>query len=335
MNKAALWIGGFTIGGLALATAALLWLGGSDLFNTDRQAVLHFDSGVPGLIKGAPVTYLGVVIGQVDAIGLDLNQQTLKARIPVHISLSKSAVTFSFGNDTDQPTVNITNLVQRGLRAKLVSQSLVTGQKSIELSMIPGTPRVAMAAGAVPEIPVIADRFDALVDQLSELPLRDVVKEMRSTMTAMRDTLSAARQTLAIANTTVGAASRELGVVGAQASQTLKLASEAIVQVQTDTTGALVAVTRLADTAQGTVLAAQPELMRTLGGASQAAESARLAMARVAELAAPDGALRADLETAVADLGQASRGLRDWSELLQEQPNAIIFGRRRAAKGPP
>ena len=58
-------------------------------------------------------------------------------------------------------------------------------------------------------------------------------------------------------------------------------------------------------------------------------------MGRVAELAAPDGALRSDLESAVADLGQAARGLRDWSELLQEQPNAIIFGRKQTAKGLP
>jgi paraquat-inducible protein B len=335
MNKTALWIGSFIIGAGVLATAAVLWLSGSNLFDSDRRAILHFDNGVPGLYKGAPVTYLGVMIGQVDSIGLDVNQQTLKARIPVHIRLSKGSVTFSGGKDADPALITVPDLVQRGLRAKLVSQSLVTGQKSIELNMVADAPPVSIAAGPEPEIPVMADRLSALVDQLSDLPLGDVVKELRSSMSSMREALDAARGTLAIANATVGTAGQELRVVSEQAGRTLKVASDAIVQVQAGSRGALDSVTRLADTAQGTVRAAQPELMRTLAGASQAADSARLAMAHVAEMTAPDSTLRSDLESAVADLGQTARGLRDWSELLDEQPNAIIFGRQRATKGTP
>jgi paraquat-inducible protein B len=335
MNKTALWIGSFTIGALVLALAAVLWLSGSQLFDSDRRAVLHFDNGVPGLYKGAPVTYLGVVIGQVDSIGLEVNQQTLKARIPVHIRLSKGSVTFSGGKDSDPALITVPELVQRGLRAKLVSQSLVTGQKSIELHMSADAPPVNVATGPEPEIPVVADRLAALVDQVSDLPLADVVKELRSSMTALREALDAARGTLAVASATVGTAGQELTVVSAQAGRTLKVAGDAIVQVQAGSSAALDAVTRLAGTAQGTMLAAQPELMRTLAGTSQAADSARLAMAQVAALTAPDSAMRSDMESAVADLGQAARGLRDWSELLDEQPNAILFGRKRTTKESP
>ena len=52
-------------------------------------------------------------------------------------------------------------------------------------------------------------------------------------------------------------------------------------------------------------------------------------MNRVAEMTAPNASLRADLDVAVRDLSQAARGLRDWSELLEEKPNAIIFGNKR------
>jgi paraquat-inducible protein B len=335
MNKTALWIGSFILGGLLLAAAAVVWLSGSNWFDSKLLAVVYFENSVAGLYKGAPVTYRGVVVGQVESIGLDVNQRSLKVRIPVRIRLSGSAVTFSGGTASDPALRSVPDLVQRGLRAKLFSQSLVTGQKSIELNTIANAPPVSIAVGPLPEIPVVADRFDSLVDQLSELPLSDIVKELRNTMTSMRDTLGAARETLAIANVTVGTVGQEVGAVAAQASRTLRVASEAVVQVQAGAKGALDSVARLADTAQGTVLAAKPELMRTLLGADQAAESARLAMGRVAELAAPDGALRSDLESAVADLGQAARGLRDWSELLQEQPNAIIFGRKQTAKGLP
>jgi len=77
------------------------------------------------------------------------------------------------------------------------------------------------------------------------------------------------------------------------------------------------------------VQTAQPELQRSLTSAREAAESARLAMDRVAEMTAPGASLRGDLDGAIRDLSQAARGLRDWSELLEEKPNAIIFGNRR------
>ena len=74
---------------------------------------------------------------------------------------------------------------------------------------------------------------------------------------------------------------------------------------------------------------AQPELQRTLNGTREAAESARLAMNRVAEMTSPNASLRGDLDAAVRDLSQAARSLREWSEMLEEKPNAIIFGTRR------
>jgi paraquat-inducible protein B len=52
-------------------------------------------------------------------------------------------------------------------------------------------------------------------------------------------------------------------------------------------------------------------------------------MRRVNELAQPGAPLRSDLDAAVRDLSQAARGLREFSELIEEQPNAVIFGRRR------
>jgi paraquat-inducible protein B len=36
-----------------------------------------------------------------------------------------------------------------------------------------------------------------------------------------------------------------------------------------------------------------------------------------------------DLESTVADLSQAARNLRSLSELLEERPNAILFGKGR------
>jgi paraquat-inducible protein B len=110
---------------------------------------------------------------------------------------------------------------------------------------------------------------------------------------------------------------------------TLQTATQAIKQVQLNTAAALSSVTQLSESTRGVIVGAQPDLQRTLAGTREAAESARLAMNRVAEMTAPNAALRGDLDSAVRDLSQAARGLRDWSELLEEKPNAIIFGTKR------
>jgi len=51
-------------------------------------------------------------------------------------------------------------------------------------------------------------------------------------------------------------------------------------------------------------------------------------MQSFAEVTAPGGAPREDLESTLRDLSQTARSLRQVAELLENQPNALIFGRR-------
>ncbi|HET6599399.1 MAG TPA: hypothetical protein VFG60_05500, partial [Burkholderiaceae bacterium] len=220
-------------------------------------------------------------------------------------------------------------LVQRGLRARLVAQSFVTGQKSIELDFVPDTPATLLGDGRLPEIPALADRFGALIDQVADLPLRDTVKEIRETVKELHGTLVGMQKALDGAQSVLTSTASELSQTGAEARRTLQVASEAIRQLQQSSSVTLASITELAQASHDTVVAARPELQNTLTSAREAAESARLAMNRVAEMTAPGAPLRGDLEAAVRDLSQAARGLRDWAELLEEQPNAVIFGNRR------
>jgi len=219
--------------------------------------------------------------------------------------------------------------VQRGLRARLVAQSFVTGQKSIELDFVPNTPGTLVGETDKPEIPALAERFGALIDQVADLPLRDTVQEVRDTVKELRGTLIVVQHTLESTQALLAGASTELVQIGRDARATLQIANDAVREIQKSTSATLASITQLSDATRGTVAAAQPELQRTLAGAREAAESARVAMNRVSELTAPNASLRGDLDAAMRDLSQAARGLRDWSELLEEKPNAVIFGNKR------
>jgi len=262
-----------------------------------------------------------------EAINVEVDSKTLAARIAVRVTLQQNSVRFI--DDNPDTAFDLPKLVQRGLRARLVAQSFVTGQKSIELDFLPNTPAVLVAGGTQPEIPALGDRFGALIDQVADLPLRDTVQEVRDTVKELRGTLVSVQHTLDSTQQVLAGAADELGKVGRDSRVTLQAANEAVRQVQLNTAATLASITQLADATRNTVTAAQPELQRTLQGAREAADSARIAMGRVAEMTAPNASLRADLDASMRDLSQAARGLRDWSELLEEKPNAVIFGNKR------
>ena len=327
MKRNALLIGAFVIAAFTMIVLGVLWLSGNDIFAKSEQAMIYYRGNVSGLYVGAPVTFRGVNAGQVEDIALEVDSKTLVARVAVRVRLQPKSMRFI--DDNPDKATDLPNLVQRGLRARLVAQSFVTGQKSIELDFVPNTPSTLVGDGRRPEIPALGDRFGALIDQVAELPLRDTVQDIRDTVKELRGTLVSVQRTLDGTQKVLADASGEVAKAGTASRETLRAATEAIKLVQINSAATLASITQLSDTAKQTVVAAQPDLQRTLTGTREAAESARLAMNRVAEMTAPDASLRADLDAAVRDLSQAARGIRDWSELLEEKPNAIIFGNKR------
>ncbi|MDN8616893.1 MlaD family protein [Variovorax ginsengisoli] len=326
MKRNALLIGGFVVAALVITVAAILWLSGNDLFTRQQRARVFYQGNVSGLSVGAPVTFRGVTIGQVTDIGILMDPISLKTTVPVTLRLQPSALRLT---DAKDKVPALPELVQRGLRARLASQSIVTGQKAIELDFLPDTPDTLLGGPGATEIPAVADRFGALIDQVANLPLRDTVADMRQAIQALEATLASVQKTLDSAQGVLGGAARQLDLTAVESRKTLAVATEAIRQVQGSSQATLKAITQLADSSQQTVLAAQPELQRTLVGARQASETAKLAMERLADMAAPGAPLRGDFDATLSDLSQAARSLRSLSEQLEERPNAIIFGNPR------
>jgi paraquat-inducible protein B len=217
--------------------------------------------------------------------------------------------------------------VQRGLRARLASQSIVTGQKAIDLDLLPDTPATLLGGPGVPEIPATPERFGALIDQVAGLPLRDSVSEVREAVQELRATLLSVHGTIDTAQSMLGASAKELQLTAIESRKALAAASEAIRLVQGHSAATLQSMARLAEVSRETIAASQPELQRALASTRQAAESAKLAMDRMADIAAPEAPLRTDLEATVADLSRAARSFRSLSELLEDKPNAIVFGK--------
>ncbi|KKO18250.1 MAG: paraquat-inducible protein B [Candidatus Brocadia sp.] len=179
-------IGAFIIGAIALLVAAVLIFGSGKFLKKTHYAVVFFEGSIKGLNEGAPVIFSGVKIGAVTNIRLVYDPVNDSVRIPVIIELEPDKF-----ERTDvverQPEKNLKLLIERGLRAQLQMQSVVTGQLMIALNFFPDKP--ANYIGFVkeyPEIPSIPTPLQELAKTIEDLHLKEIVKKLDVTLDSVK-----------------------------------------------------------------------------------------------------------------------------------------------------
>lgn len=139
----------------------------------ERTVVMYFEESINGLNVGSDVVLKGVKVGEVKRINIQINSETLNFSIPVYAVIKKRVIrTINNNNGGD-----INDLIKKGLRARLTTQSYVTGQLMIELEMLPDTPiKYHNNPRGVFEIPTALSAFGELSRNLQSLPIAEGIK---------------------------------------------------------------------------------------------------------------------------------------------------------------
>ena len=182
-------IGGFVVGAVALVVTGIL-IFGSGTFLTEKETyVMYFKGSVNGLHVGSPVVFRGVKIGSVTDIELHANPADLSVRIPVFIRINPDDFKMVGGRaKIRSPKEILKLLVERGLRAQLQIQSLVTGQLMVELDFHPDKP--VKLIGADPEymeIPTIQSKLEELIKQIEKAPIEKIFNKLLSAVEGIED----------------------------------------------------------------------------------------------------------------------------------------------------
>ena len=176
-------IGTFVVGAIILGVAGLIFFGPGGLLSNTEPYVLYFDSSVKGLNIGSPVRFRGVKIGQVKEINVKVRPRDFNFHIPVVIEIETSRIetdgselslfdTLRTGLQGNTP---IQTLVNKGLRARLELDSLVTGQLYVNFDMFPDTPvRLAGYSAEHLELPTLASNMGEITKAFEDLPLRQL-----------------------------------------------------------------------------------------------------------------------------------------------------------------
>lgn len=319
-------VGGFLLGGLAIVVAVILFFGGGEMFAVKDKAVVFFEGSVGGLVQGAPVTFRGVRVGSVSHVALVLDPSDMQARIPVYLELEPRQVTFATGT-AGQPLLR--RLIEAGLRAKLVSQSFVTGQMLVELDLSPGTPAHLAGGGdsKIPEIPALPSDLEELRQQLTHAPIAETVAQALRTLAAIE---KVADQVSANIAPLAASAQRALDNAG----RTMDIAGGAVQHVERDSTSTLDEIRGLGRDGRQQLAARGAELSRTLSDADKALEDTDRTLQAVnglvlsaTSLVAPRSQARNDMETMLRDLSASASALRDFSQTIERDPSVVLRGR--------
>ena len=192
-------VGAFVVGAVVLAVGGLVAFGGGQFFKKTVPMVMFFQGSVGGLTAGSPVTFDGVQIGQVTRIGVIYDPDKQEVSIPVFIEYTRGIV--SVGVDERARFLdNVDRLIKDGLRAQLVSESMVTGQQSVQLSFFNPKKNPVHLTGLEPniiEIPTVPSSIDRLkanittfLTNLNKVPLDELAAKIDTVLTTVNQTLT-------------------------------------------------------------------------------------------------------------------------------------------------
>jgi paraquat-inducible protein B len=319
-------VGVFVLGGLVLVLAAVFALSSGNWFARRDRFALYFPGSVRGLNQGAPVTFRGVKVGEVrDVTAILSGRPDAPVQIEVVIEIQRSVVEIPAGQDVPaalSPSAPrealVRGLLERGIRARMLSASFLTGQKYIDLDFLPEEPaRFAGFRPRYPELPTsatamekLSDRAETIVARLAELPLDEMLDDLRKALQAAREVLE----------------SRDLRDTFAGARRSVQVMESTLTQIQTTFRGA----DKTLETVRSETNTTADEARQTLRGFRQAANQAEESLDNLKGTLRGTDDARLTATQALEEVTHTMRALRNLVDYLQTHPEAVVLGKERS-----
>jgi paraquat-inducible protein B len=295
-------VGAFVIGAVVLTIAAFLIWGSRSVFEHKYEYVCYFPGSVNGLSKGAPVKFRGVELGVVREIRIRYHQAPDDTRVPVLIEAWGKRLRELGGEREPTPAV-VQELIARGLRARLETQSIVTGVLYVSLDLVPGSPATLaeLPGGAFPEIPTLPTKLEEATKSLS-----DVVANLKAAdFKGMSESISKAA----------------LGVSQLSTMPELREALRDLPRVVSSAHRLTLTLNADAEKS-GEVVDDVHAAMEDLRGAVKGARG----------MIAPHSPLSVDVSLTLSDVDKAALAVRELADFLRRNPHALVAGTKPPAE---
>ncbi|MBL1321617.1 MAG: MCE family protein [Methylophaga sp.] len=347
-NPNTVTIGAFIIGAVLIAISTFIFINSSGWGSHGNKVVMAFEESVKGLSVGAPIALRGVQIGQVTDIRLIFDTDTIEVITIVEADIDKN---------TYETKGNLSNdishqLVDKGLRAQLGSQSLLTGLLYIQLDFHPNSGiNLVKIDSPYAQIPTIPTDLQRITQELQSMNFGAIAKDIESIASGIEHFInieSVKNLPDDLHNTLISltAMARQFETtverfVGAEAFQKLpddlhsalnsitKMTHRLTVQI--DSSGpkldkVLVDASKSMDTFNTEIPKISSAAITTLTTLQPAIVAFEQTMSEINALVSDDSATIYRLRQALREVALAGRELQLLAKTLEEHPEALIRG---------
>lgn len=317
-------VGGFVVGAIALAIAGIMILGGRSFREERFTGTMYFDESVSGLDVGAPVDFQGVRIGTVTGVRIELDATRDGAAYrPVTFQIELNRIHFRGGRAAKRGEVmeQVERMVQeRGLRARLGTQSILTGKLKVEMGFFPETPvNRALRDTGLWEMPTIPSPLAAAIMELQQLPVPDMIAEAYRVVRNLGDLLDPERTEPTV---------KVLNEMLAHLNDLIKQVIHTLDPITSEGLGAIADGRALLHQLPA-ILREIPAILRDFEANSEKLlDSMTETSERVGNLLNPESPMRGEVNQLISEIQQTSRAIRLLIEYLEQHPESLLRGKR-------
>ena len=278
------------------------------------------------------MVFRGVQLGSVKRIDLRYVPEKHQFIIPVIVETAKNRVLDISGNVVVEKPTDFNDLVNRGLRARLAIQSILTGQLYVEVDLFPDKPAVFRNLGErLEEIPTIPSPVQEISEKLQHVDLEGLINDVAAIASSTRKFVGGPELNHILKNldASLGALKslserldRRIDPLSDDFSQTAKATTAAVKSAQKAVRQVGAAADRLGAAVDSTAAPMQD--------IKRAVEELRHTISIVNELAGAGVPALDQARRTMKELSQAARSLQDLAETLERQPNALLFGKQKS-----
>jgi paraquat-inducible protein B len=331
-------IGGFVVVGVALLLVAVLIFGSGKIFSQKVKLVLFFEESVSGLTVGAPVVFRGVTVGSVVGIDLWSYPKELKILIPVYIEFDPAH--FKMKGESQKVDLTFKHQIEKGLRAQIKMQSLVTGQLMIYVDYFPDKPlRLVKAEPRYPEIPTIPSGTEAMMKALNQIPVHEIALKATKALDGIERLINSpeTREVVGTLNNTL----KDFQKVAGKVDGALDESREALKDVRTlvknvgaqveplaaETKGALGDARTLLKNADQEILPLAGGLKTTLEETNGVLAEARNAVKKASAMLSDESVLSGEFIGTLEEINKTMRSIQLLADYLKRHPEALLRGK--------
>ena len=285
---------------------------------------VHFNESLRGLSVGAPVSFMGMPVGEVTDVGLEFNPATYGLRPRVVIAmypnrfiahLPKGTTGLPPPKSQEERRAFTNKLVDRGLRAQLQTGSMISGQLFISLEYFKNPKKASIDwSQDPPEMPSIPgglvsfeDKLLTILTKLEQFPTEDISRDLRKVLASLDQGLKDVNGMVVNVDGEVRQIMPEVKKTLATLDQSLQNANKILARADAEI---VPSVTKTLEDLQRSVAAAERVLANT--------DTALLG---------PDAPAQQEMRATLQELSRAARGIRLIADYFERHPESLIRGK--------